>query len=66
MNETFRQAEKIAKKWAKTDNVTTSAVLKFTMHLNNSVMYFNREPFPKNESFEQASTKCFSYGKFNE
>ena len=38
------------------DNET--AVIKFKQKLNSSEMYYNTQPFPQNESDEEADKKC--------
>lgn len=36
----------------------TEAVIQFKQKLNSSEMYYNTQPFPQNESDEEADKKC--------
>ena len=36
----------------------TEAVIQFKQKLNSSEMYYNTQPFPQNESDEEAHKKC--------
>ena len=55
----YLQAVDIAKKITKQDTEEI-AVNQFTKYLNATEMYFNENPFPENESNEEAFRKCKS------
>ena len=55
----YLQAVDIAKKITKQDTEEI-AVNQFTKYLNSTEMYFNENPFPENESNEEAFRKCKS------
>ena len=57
LNKLYSQALKIAKQITKKEN-DDEAVREFRNHLNSSAMYFNENPFPENESNEEAYRKC--------